>query len=116
MSPGSSENRRRHARTSLALLVQFRFNTLEDFLAEYATNLSPGGMFIETDAPSPVGTTLHLQFSLKDGSRLIDGHARVVRVVPHGNERGPAGMGVEFLELDEETRRVIERLCAHHGR
>ena len=112
----SPDNRRKHSRTRMALLVQYRFNTLEDFLAEYATNVSPGGMFIETDAPSPAGSTLHLQFSLKDGSRLIDGLARVVRVVPQGNAAGPPGMGVEFLELDEESRRIIERLCAHHGR
>lgn len=114
MSP--PDNRRRHDRTRLALLVQYRFNTLADFLAEYATNLSPGGMFIETDAPQPEGSTLHLQFSLKDGSRLVDALARVVRVVPHGNVAGPAGMGVAFLELDEESRRLIDRLCAQHGR
>lgn len=105
------DNRRRHPRANIALLVQYRFNTLEDFLAEYATNLSPGGMFIQTDAASPVGSTLHLQFSLKDGSRLIDGIVRVVRVVPHGTPQGPAGMGVEFLELEDETKRVLERIC-----
>lgn len=110
-----SDNRRKHPRAPIALLVQYRFNTLEDFLAEYATNLSPGGMFIQTDAPSPVGTTIHLQFSLKDGSRLIDGLARVARVVPHPTTGEPAGMGVEFLEFDPAALAVLQKLCAPKG-
>ena len=106
------DNRRKHVRTPMALLVQYRFNTLEDFLAEYATNLSPGGMFIQTDAPSAVGTTIHLQFSLKDGSKLIDGLAKVARVVPHATVDSPAGMGVEFLDFDAQALALLQKLCA----
>ncbi|MDQ3262084.1 MAG: TIGR02266 family protein [Myxococcota bacterium] len=110
MSDQPPDNRRKHPRRELALLVQYRFNSLEAFLAEYATNLSPGGMFIRTDQPSPVGTTLHLQFSLKDGSRLIDGLVRVARVVTAGTHEHPAGMGVEFVDFDPELRALIQRL------
>lgn len=110
MSDQPPDNRRKHPRRELALLVQYRFNSLEDFLAEYATNLSPGGMFIQTDQPSAVGTTLHLQFSLKDGSRLIDGLVRVARVVTVGTREQPAGMGVEFVDLDPELRALIQRM------
>ena len=115
MSGAPPDNRRKHARAAMALLVQYRFNSLEDFLAEYATNLSPGGMFIQTEAPSAVGTTLHLQFSLKDGSRLIDGLAKVVRVVPHATVDGPAGMGVEFVQFDPESLALVQKLCAPRG-
>jgi len=111
MSPPPYSNQRKYPRKDLALLVQYRFNTLEDFLAEYATNLSPGGMFIQSESPSAVGTTLHLHFSLKDGSRLIDGVARVVRVVPPGTQGQPAGMGVEFQDFDPETQALVQRLC-----
>ncbi len=110
MSESPPDNRRKHPRRELALLVQYRFNSLEDFLAEYATNLSPGGMFIQTDRPSPVGSTLHLQFSLKDGSRLIDGLVRVARVVRVGTREHPAGMGVEFLDLAPELRELLGRM------
>lgn len=101
-------NRRRHDRTPLTMLVQFRFSTFEEFLAEYASDLSPGGMFIRSDAPRAVGEIIHVQFSLKDGSRLIEGLGRVVRAVS-----GPgAGMGVEFLDLDPQSRALVESICA----
>jgi molecular chaperone DnaK len=112
MGGGRDENRRRHPRAAIALLVQYRFNTLEDFLAEYVTNVSPGGMFIQSDAPPPVGTTIHLQFSLKDGSKLIDGLARVVRQVAVATPESPAGMGVEFVELTQEARAIVQQMVA----
>src|SRR3954469_21255042 len=113
MATDSSSGRkdRKHARTPVSLLVQNRFNSLEDFLAEYATNLSPGGIYITTDDPSPVGTMLHLQFSLKDGSRLIEGMGRVAHV--HKNAAGqPCGMGVEFVQFDERSMALIARICS----
>jgi uncharacterized protein (TIGR02266 family) len=104
--------RRRHARTPLSLLVQFRFNTFEDFLAEYSVNLSPGGIFLRTDEPRELGSIVYLQFSLKDGSRLIEGMGRVVRVNPPGEQERVPGMGVEFLNFDEESMALIDEICA----
>src|SRR3954470_22174970 len=113
MSSDSSSGRpeRKHSRTPVSLLVQYRFNSLEDFLAEYATNLSPGGIFIGTDAPSPVGTMLYLQFSLKDGSRLIEGMGRVAHVKRDASGHAK-GMGIEFVQFDEATRALIAKICA----
>lgn len=106
------ENRRKHPRTPLSLLVQYRFNTFEDFLAEYSLNISPGGMFIRTDEPRAEGEVIYLQFSLKDGSRLIEGMGRVVRVNPPGVEGRVAGMGIEFVNFDDESMALIEDICA----
>lgn len=93
------------------MLVQYRFDTLEDFLAEYSLNLSPGGVFICTDEPREEGSVIHVQFSLKDGSRLIEGMGRVVRVIrPGGPER--AGMGIEFLHFDEDSLALVRQLCS----
>ncbi len=111
MSGGSGSERRRHARTPVTLLVQYRFDTLEDFVAEYATNLSPQGMFLETGEPSPVGSLLHVQFSLKDGSKLVEGLARVVRVTAKGAGSEAPGMGVEFVQLDESSLALIRQIC-----
>ena len=112
---GSGANRRRHPRTPLNVLVQFRFDTFEDFLAEYSVNISPGGIFLRTEAPQEVGAIVYLQFSLKDGSRLIEGMGRVVRVNPASPGGPPAGMGVEFLNFDEESMALIEEICAQRG-
>jgi uncharacterized protein (TIGR02266 family) len=112
-SENDHDNRRRHPRTELHLLVQFRFSTFEDFLAEYALNISPGGMFIKTDTPNEEGDVVYLQFSLKDGSRLIEGMGKVVRVNPPPSSKDrTAGMGIEFVNFDEESMALILEICA----
>lgn len=110
MTTDSGSKKRKHERTRVSLLVQYRFNSLEDFLAEYAVNLSPGGIFISTDDPSPVGTMLYLQFSLKDGSKLIEGMGRVVHVHERTAHQ-PRGMGIEFVQFDEDSMRLIAKIC-----
>ncbi len=107
---GSGEQRR-YPRAPLNLLVQYRCDTLEDFLSEYSADISLGGMFIRTETPRPVGSMIYLQFALKDGSVLIEGLGRVVHVNEPGGDR-PAGMGVEFLNFDDESKAFIEELVA----
>jgi type IV pilus assembly protein PilZ len=109
---GGGADKRRFARTALSLLVQYRFNTFEDFLAEYSVNLSAGGMFIRTDHPKEEGSIIYLQFSLKDGSRLVEGMGRVVRVNPPGTPGRVAGMGIEFLNFDAESMALIDEIVA----
>jgi type IV pilus assembly protein PilZ len=111
-SDGPGSEKRRFARTALSLLVQYRFNTFEDFLAEYSVNLSAGGMFIRTDHPKEEGSIIYLQFSLKDGSRLVEGMGRVVRVNPPGVSGRTAGMGIEFLNFDDESQALIGEILA----
>ena len=108
----SHDDRRKHQRTPLSLLVQFRFNTFEDFIADYSHDISPGGMFIRTDEPQEEGSIVYLQFSLKDGSRLIEGMGKVVRCNPAGVAGRVAGMGIEFLNFDDESMALIQEICA----
>ncbi len=112
MSDETHDERRKHPRTPLSLLVQFRFNTFEDFLADYSQDISPGGMFIRTDEPKEEGSIIYLQFSLKDGSRLIEGMGKVVRCNPPGDKGRVAGMGIEFLNFDDESMALIQEICA----
>lgn len=109
MSP-APDKQRKYPRTQVSLLVQYRFNSLEDFLAEYSVNLSPGGIFISTDNPPAVGSMLYLQFSLKDGSKLIEGLGRVAQIQP-GGPGVPRGMGVEFVQFDEESLDLVAKIC-----
>ena len=108
----SDENRRKHARTSLSLLVQYRFNSFEDFLAEYSLNISAGGIFIRTNEPREEGAMIYLQFYLRDGSKLIEGLGRVVRVNPVDDTSRVPGMGIEFVNFDDESMSLIQEICA----
>jgi type IV pilus assembly protein PilZ len=101
-----SSERRRHRRVKLNLLVQFRLKNYEQFLAEYARDLSKGGMFVRTDDPKPEGSLLYFQFTTRDDGSLIEGLGRVVRVV-EGTE---PGMGIEFVNVEEPSQAVIEEI------
>lgn len=112
--PGAEK--RRHPRTPLNVLVQFRFDTFDEFMAEYSLNISPGGIFIRTDHPREQGSIIYLQFALKDGSKLIEGMGRVVRVNPPGGDpKHPAGMGIEFMNFDEDSMALIAEICAQRS-
>jgi type IV pilus assembly protein PilZ len=114
--------RRKYPRVPLSLLIQYRFDTLEDFLSEYSTNISIGGMFIRTEKPKDEGTLVYLQFYLRDGAKLIEGLGRVVRVNPadSAGDQAAAGMGIEFVNFDEESmeliRQIVERNIAAAGK
>jgi len=114
-SDGSGAEKRRHPRTALNVLVQFRFATFDEFLAEYSVNISPGGIFIRTDSPREEGAVIYLQFTLRDGSKLIEGMGKVVRVNPPGDAKRPAGMGIEFMNFDEESMALIAEICAQRS-
>lgn len=104
-------NRRKHPRTALSLLVQYRFDTFEEFLSEYASNISLGGMFIRTEEPREVGQLVYIQFWLKDGSKLIEGLGKVVRVNSPNDSDRVVGMGIEFVNFDPESMELIEEIC-----
>ena len=115
MSDSDGADKRRHPRTPLNVLVQFRFDTFDEFLAEYSINISPGGIFVKTDEPREEGAVIYLQFALKDGSKLIEGMGRVVRVNPPGDPKRPPGMGIEFMNFDEDSMALIAEICAQRS-
>ena len=103
----SETERRKFPRVPLNLLIQYRFDTFEDFVSEYAANISEGGMFIRTDEPRDEGAMIYLQFVLKNGTKLIEGLGRVIRVV---DKDAAAGMGIEFVNFDEDSWATIRSI------
>ncbi len=99
----------REPRVPVAMLVQYRFDPLEDFVADYSANLSTSGIFVHTDQPRKVGTTVYLMLTLRDGARLIEGYGRVARV---GKDRGRPGMGIQFVSFDEDSMALVRRVGA----
>ena len=97
------EERRRHPRAPVDLEVSLRFPSVQQFLAACAGDVSESGMFIRTDgAQHRVGELVTLQFNAAH-ERIVHGTARVVRTEP-------SGIGVEFVDLDETSRKLIEMI------
>lgn len=99
--------RRRHARAAANLLIQYRFDTFEAFVTEYIEEISEGGLSVRNpELIRPVGTTVHLQFVLRDGTWLIEGLARVARIEETPERR----MALEFVDIDEASVTLIRRM------
>ena len=99
---GAPGERRRAPR----LTINKQFDSFDDFVREYVTNVSGSGAFVRTDAPLPVGTEVNLRFSVVlDGVETIEGVGVVVRV-----GENPTGMGVAFKELRGYSKRLMEKL------
>lgn len=90
--------------------VNREFDTIEEFISEYVSDISQNGVFIRSDDPLPKGTKVDLRFTVIDEDmETIEGIGEVTRVVPVGADKMP-GMGVVFLELTATSQRLVERL------
>jgi Tfp pilus assembly protein PilZ len=88
------------------LTINKEFDSFDQFIQEYVTNISRSGVFIKTQEPLPVGSLVNLHFTvIMDGIETIEGEGEVVRVGDN-----PRGMGVVFRSLGKYSRRLVERL------
>jgi uncharacterized protein (TIGR02266 family) len=89
--------------------INKEFESFDQFIQEYVTNISRTGAFIRTDQPLAIGTEVNLRFTvIMDDIETIEGLGRVVRV-----ESNPPGMGVVFLELSKYSSQLLEKLLTH---
>ena len=107
------DDRRASHRVPLNMLVQFRLENMDQFLRDHAVNVSAGGIFIRTSQPHPEGSMIYLQFRLTNGGKLIEGLGKVVHVNPPGS--AAPGMGVEFVNLDDESQATIDQIIAERN-
>ncbi len=100
-------NRRRAERLHHELPVAYR--TVGSFLSDWATNISRGGLFINSRKPLPMGSVVKLIIQLPGAEFPFDMTGTVKRAVPWeaGGKAAP-GMAIEFTELDAAKRQRIE--------
>jgi uncharacterized protein (TIGR02266 family) len=107
----SSVNKRRATRLHHEIPVAYR--SVGSFLSDWATNISQGGLFINTRKPLPVGTAVKILVQLPGASFPFQLEGRVTRVTEFDNHANMVpGMGVEFTGVDEAKRREIEGFVA----
>jgi hypothetical protein len=71
-------------------------------------SLSEGGAYLETPRVTVAGAQLTLQLPLPAGTVSVDAHVLYHNVVGNLQQENLAtGMGVEFIDMDEETREAI---------
>jgi len=98
---------RRSRRLRHELPVAYR--AVGGFLSDCATDISQGGMFINSRVPLPVGTVVRLVFQLPGAAHPCDLFGRVTRVVPcDADVDGSPGMAIEFTDVDREKGARID--------
>ena len=106
------DNKRRAARLHHDIPVAYR--SVGSFLSDWATNISQGGLFINTRKPLPVGTVVKILVQIPGASFPCQLGGRVTRVTQYDNKANMVpGMGVEFTEIDDAKRQEIEAFVAH---
>jgi type IV pilus assembly protein PilZ len=108
-----SDERRGGHRRRIRLEVQYE--SLEEFLTDFASNMSLGGMFISTSTPLPRGQQFLLRFKLPGRAAPIEATGQVRWVNGEDTSGGEdddslrAGMGIHFAGISEEDRMSIAR-------
>jgi len=105
--PGTRKDRRHSERESLKIPVDY--SAVDAFFSEFTSNINEGGMFIETETPSPLDAVVQLQVRLPNLERPIKITGRVAWV-SDGKAGSPPGMGIEFQDLMPEIRATINDL------
>lgn len=104
------DDRRRGDRSAIELDVEYkRINT---FFSDYTRNISKGGTFIRTARPLELGTEFvfalrvpHLTEPLR-----LRGLVKWTVAEQDATEEQPAGMGIEFVYVDDAERRATEQV------
>lgn len=87
------------------------FESFDEFIREYVTNISKTGAFVKRASPLPIGTEVDLKFTvIMDDVETIEGVGKVVRV-----QDEPPGMGVVFTKISHHSQHLLERLLTQHG-
>ncbi len=93
------------------LTINYEFESIEQFISDYVTNISRSGVFVRSKDPLPPGTRVKLCFTvIGDELETIEGVGEVVRT-----SHDPPGMGVAFVELTTYSEDFIRKLMTRRS-
>lgn len=85
---------------------------MDDLVVAYSKNLSKGGLFLRTTRFLPMNTNLRLHLELPDGGGELTVLCRVAYIreeTDWGNVGQPPGMGIQFVDPDDDVRARVEK-------
>ena len=91
--------------------LKVSFDSYGQLRENLMTNISRGGVFIETAKPLPIGTPLDLQIHVDETgeTHCLSGEVATVNISVDGRSTGE-GMGIRFTNLSEEQQEIVHRL------
>jgi PilZ domain len=92
--------RRQTPRHAVRLLVRHQSDGEHSPVVDYASDLSHGGLFIQTSRAVHQNETLQVEFAPLRDARLVVAFCRVARVTANG-------IGAEFVQLDDDSKDAL---------
>jgi type IV pilus assembly protein PilZ len=107
MSTNSGDDRRKDSRFNVNIKVDY--STQGMFVSNYVTNLSKGGVFIQTDDPLPLQSQINLTFTLPEFNIKIEAKGKVTWTydIKKGTSTIIPGMGIRFTDLTAKHKALI---------
>ena len=92
------------------LIVRVDYATVDELFSEFTRDVHEGGLFIETDSPEEPGESVKLLIRLPKLEHSLELEGRVAWVCEGGEVDFPPGMGVEFQNLPDAARKIINEV------
>lgn len=105
----SEGHQRRYERKDVDLLPRIRPATTPEYYQAPCTNLSLGGLFLETEEPPRPGTLVKIECQVGDGGGTFGGVGVVAWQRAQAEDASP-GIGIRFVRLDPGSAAVIGRV------
>jgi len=113
------EEKRQHPRFALEVQAEVRFTNWTVFKLLYTVNISKGGMNVQLGEAPDIGSHLQVRLVLPDGwPTTIDAivrHVTPMAVAAGQTSRALYQVGVQFENLDDERKALIEQTILKHG-
>ena len=90
----------------------------QGLMTDYSVNVSTGGIFIETEKPMPVDTTLFVKFMLPANGETVSCKTKVAWTNEPAEIKAkdlPLGMGLRFLDLSRDRIHAIRSYIGEEG-
>lgn len=99
------------------MVLEIRGKHYDKIFVGYAENISSGGLFFSAANPPEVGTTFPVEFVLPDNRTMVRCLCRVVWQHQYDRASRPSvGVGVEFMDLDQSKRMLIDQWIKRKAR
>lgn len=98
--------------------IKIRFASPDALQKEYASNISKGGMFINTRKQYPIRSIIKFNLILPVTEESVELSGEVVHVIEakEGLDPSKVGIGVQFLDLSADKRKIIENYIKKIGK
>jgi type IV pilus assembly protein PilZ len=97
----------RRAAPRVLVDLEVDYASEDNYLFAYITDISETGIFVRTTSPEQPGTRLNLRFRPDGASDQIEIEGEVIWVNPYrpgAPDNLHPGMGIRFVDLDEDVR------------